>query len=291
MILVAAATSLPEIVTTASASLTDGPDLAVGNLFGSSMANMAILGIVDLAGRHQVWKNVEGGQPRLAALAAAVTAIATLAVLVPSSFVVGWVGADTIVIAGAYLAGLAWMRRSPRGRFGEDSSVEVPDGSAASENGQLRSTVRRFATGAILILIAAPVVTLAAEAIAEETGVGQTFVGTTLLAFTTSLPELVASLTALRIGAHDMAVGNLFGSNAFNMVMLLVADLFYLPGSLMEAVDPNQAIGGVSAMLLMTLVLASIAHGTETRFRRLEPDATLVLVVYLGCLYALWSTG
>lgn len=291
MLLVAAATSMPEIVTDVSAVLAGAPDLAVGDLFGSSMANMAILGVVDLVGRHQVWHNVEAGHPRLAAVAIVLTAIATLAVLAPSDLAVGWVGVDTIVIAGSYLAALAWMRRSPRGRYGEDDQLSLPDISTSPPPGERRLLFRRFMGAALLILVAAPVVALSAQAIAEGTGIGETFVGATLLAFTTSLPELVASLAALRIGAHDLAVGNLFGSCSFNMIALLFADAAYLPGPVLGAVHGSQAVAGVSAIILMALALAAIVHGTETRIRRLEPDATLLLIVYLACLLAVWSVA
>jgi cation:H+ antiporter len=113
-------------------------------------------------------------------------------------------------------------------------------------------------------------------------------VGTTLLAFATSLPELVAAVAAVRIGAHDLAVGNLFGSNCFNMAALLFADVAYRPGPLLAAVHPGQAVAGISAVLLMSLALAAIVHGAETRVARLEPDAILLLLIYLGGLGAVW---
>ncbi len=93
----------------------------------------------------------------------------------------------------------------------------------------------------------------------------------------------------MRIGAHDLAVGNLFGSNAFNMATLLFADVAYTDGPLLPAVDASQAVAGVSAILLMALALSAIVHGAETRVRRLEPDAVLVLIAYAGALFAVWS--
>lgn len=289
MLLVAAATSLPEIVIDVSAALADAPDLAVGDLFGSSMANMAILGLVDLVGRHQVWNRIEVGHPRVASVAIALTALAALGTLTPSWAAVGWVGIDTILIAGSYIAVLAWIRRSPRGRFGEE--LQLPLEEKERDRNALRSQVLRFLGAALLIFIAAPVVALSAEGISAETGIGQTFVGTTLLAITTSLPELVASLAAVRIRAHDLAVGNLFGSNCFNMVALLFADVAYLEGPLLGAVHPSQAVGGLAAILLMAIALAAIVHGTEVRIRRLEPDATLMLIMYVAGLFAVWQAG
>lgn len=289
MLLMAAATSLPEIVTDMAAALADAPDLALGDLFGSSMANMAILAVVDLLHRHRVWPAVEVGHARVASVAIALTALAVLGILTPTGLAVGWVGLDTLGVAAAYVAALAWMRRSPHGRFGRDELLPVPTGWTRPARGELRPAVVRFAVAAGAIVVAAPVLALSGQRIAGFTGLGQTFVGAALLAVTTSLPELVASVAAARIGSHDLAVGNLFGSNAFNMLALVLVDAAYLEGPVLAAADPSQAVAGTGAVLLMALALAAIVHGVETRVRRLEPDAVLLLLGYVGALFAVWS--
>ena len=81
-----------------------------------------------------------------------------------------------------------------------------------------------LATG--IIFGAAPSLARTADELARVTGLGGTFVGTTLVAATTSLPEIVTTTAALRMGAVNLAIGNVFGSNTFNMVILSVADLF-----------------------------------------------------------------
>ena len=289
MLLVATATSLPEVAVDVSAALGDAPDLAVGDLFGSSMANMAILAVIDLMGRERVWPTVEIGHARVASVAIALTALATLGVLTPPGVAIGWIGIVTVVIAAAYVAAVAWMRRSPVGRFGEGEVLPVPTGWAKPARGELRPVVLRFALATGVILVAGPVLARSGEEIADASGLGLTFVGTALIAVSTSLPELVASIAAVRIGAQDLAVGNLFGSNAFNMFALVIADAAYTPGPLLPAIDPSQAVAGIGAILLMALALAAIVHGAETRVRRLEPDAVLLLVAYAGALYAVWS--
>lgn len=289
MVLVATATSLPEVVTDISASLVGSPDLAVGDLFGSSMANMAILAVLDLVHRHRVWPSVEVGHSRVASVAIALTALALLGMLTPTGIAVGWIGLDTFAIAGAYVAGVAWMHRSPVGRFGTGELMPVPTGWTKAQRGELRPAAVRFAVAAAMILASAPVLARSGQEIAVLTGVGETFVGAALLAAATSLPELVASLAAARMGSHDLAVGNLFGSNAFNMFALVLADAAYLDGPLLSAVDSSQAVAGVGAILLMALAMAALVHGLETRVRRMEPDAVLLLVGYAGALVAVWS--
>lgn len=289
MVLVGAATSLPEIATDVSAAVGGAPDLAVSELFGSSMANMAVLAVVDLVHRQRVWPVVEVGHARVATVAIGLTALATLAVLTPTGVAVGWVGVDTLAIGGAYVAAVAWMRRSPVGRFGRVEVLPVPTGWARPRRDGLRGPVLRFVAASVVIFAAAPVAAWAATEVAAASGLGETFVGGALLALSTSMPELLASIAAVRIGAHDLAVGNIFGSNAFNMAVLVLVDAAYLPGPVLGAVDPSLAVAGTSAILLMALALAALVHGTETRVRRLEPDAVLLLAAYVGSLLALWS--
>ena len=289
MLLIASATSLPEIVTDVSASLGDAPDLAVGDLFGSSMANMAVLAVIDLMHRSRVWSRVEIGHARVASVAIGLTALAVLGVLTPPGISLGWVGIDTIAIAGAYIAAVAWMRRSPVGRHGEGEVLPVPIGWSRPSLGELRPVMLHFAGAALVILAAGPVLARSGEEIAAASGLGQTFVGSSLVAITTSLPELVASIAAVRIRSYDLAVGNLFGSCAFNMFALVFADAAYRPGPLLPAIDASQTVAGVGAIMLMAMALAAIVHGTETRARRLEPDAVLLLVGYGGALFAVWS--
>lgn len=294
MLLMAGATSLPEIATDMAASLEGAPDLAIGDLFGSSMANMAILAVIDLAHRGRVWPGVGVGHARLAAIAIALTSVAVLAILVPPGVVIGWVGIETLLIGAGYVAAVAWMSRSRgEGRGGREPTGEIimPTGWAVTEGVRhsLRYEVARFAAAAGVILVAAPILALSAKGIADSTGVGQTFIGALLLATATSLPELVASVAAVRIGAYDLAVGNLFGSNAFNMVIILAADLAYVQGPILAAVDPAQVVAGIGAILLMAIALAAVVHGTRTHVWRLEPDAVALLATYVLMLGAVWA--
>ncbi|MGK2957291.1 MAG: sodium:calcium antiporter [Acidimicrobiales bacterium] len=287
----ALATSLPELVTDVSAAVASAPNLAVGDLFGSSMANMAILAVIDLRHHGRVWPTVELGHARVAAVAIALTAFAALGVLTPPGWSLGWVGLDTLAVAGMYIAAVAWFRRGPVmfRRSEVPAGLQVPTGWSEPELTDAQSSraaIRQFVFAALAILAAAPLVAVSARGIADQAGIAQTTVGAGLLAITTSLPELVASLAAVRIGAHDLAAGNLFGSCALNMAVLFVADVAYTKGPILAAVDPSQAVAAVGAMFLMALALAAIVGGSETRIGRLEPDAILLLLAYLGALVA-----
>jgi cation:H+ antiporter len=291
-LMLAFATSLPEVVADVTASMAGVPDLAVADLFGSSMANMAILAIIDLLYRGRVWPVVELGHARVAAVAMALTAIAVLNVLTRTEVGIGWVGVGPIAIMVLYVVSIAWFRRMPLlRRPGLDAgqpSIQKPTGwSERAARYSLAMLWVRFSVAVFFIFVSAPIVTLAVKALAEQTGVDQTFLGAALLAVTTSLPELVASIASLRIGAYDMAVGNLFGSNVANMSVLLFADIAYTEGPILAAVSPAQSVAGVGAILLMAVAVAAIVGESErTRLRRLEPDAIVLLIAYALTLVA-----
>ena len=296
-LMLAFATSLPELVADITAARAGAPDLAAGDLFGSSMANMAILAVIDLLYRGNVWPSVELGHARVAAVAMALTAMAALSIFTQSTLAIGWVGLVPILIAVIYVLSIAWFRRMPfMARPGlESASIPLQKPTGWSEKAakiSLGGLWARFGTSALLILLTAPIVTLSVKAIADSTGIAQTFLGAALLAVTTSLPELVASIASVRIGAYDMAVGNLFGSNVANMSVLLFADIAYTDGPILAAVSQGQVVAALGAILLMSIAVAAIVGESErTRLRRLEPDAIVLLITYAATLVAVAYYG
>lgn len=284
---VAIATSLPELGTDIAAAASDAPDLAIGDLFGSSMANMAILAIVDLRYRGQLMPAVELGHTRVAAIAIGLTALAVLGVATPPGIDLGGVGAVPLLLALGYVAALAWFRRVPPigvaapsptpfrepQRFGERWSGAGPQ-------------IKRFVAAAAILAAAAPALALSTEELSHRSGISQGFLGVTLLAATTSLPELATSLAAVKMGAHDLAVGNLLGSNAANMAMIVFVDVAYRRGPILASVDDVHMVAGTGAVLMMALALASIVSGQTNRAKRLEPDSIVLLVAYAGAIAA-----
>jgi cation:H+ antiporter len=307
-VLVAAATSLPEIAVAVSAVLEGSPDLAIGNLLGSNMANMALLAFVDLVFLGRVWHRASAGHGRTAAIAIALTSVVVLAILQPFGVAIGWVGIESIIIFVGFVSLVVWTRRSPTPAVsaGETSHAELLAAEIEAEGREPKApvpvagtstfqSIRRdlvtFGVAALIILASAPLLVISAEGIAEESGLGETFVGATFLAFSTSLPELATAIAAVRIGAIDLAVGSLLGSNGFNMAIILVVDLFYLEGPILADVSPTEAFVGVGAVLLTSLVMAGIIHTARTRAARLEPSSWMVLITYLLLVYMIWSAG
>jgi cation:H+ antiporter len=283
--LLAGATSLPELAIDVAAVRLDAADLAAGDLFGSSLANMLILAGLDLAyPRERLLRSASLDHALSACLAIALHAVAAILVFTRPEATFAGLSPGSVALAVAYLAGSRAVYRHVR-RGGSGAAA----GRERIARAPLRAAAWRFAFGAAVVLAAAPALAWSARGLAEASGLGATFVGTWLVGLTTSLPELVASLAAVRMRAFDLAIGNLFGSNAFNMVIFLALDLASPGGAIFARIDPAHLVTALFAIVLTSLGLASIVYRAERRFGMLEPDSLLVVLAYLlalGVLYA-----
>jgi cation:H+ antiporter len=151
----------------------------------------------------------------------------------------------------------------------------------------LAAAVGRFALCAAAIFVAGPFLASAAGTLADETGLGKTFVGTTLVAISTSLPEFVSSLAALRLGAVDLAVGNVFGSNSFNMLILVPLDFFH-PQPLFAVASQSHVMTCMATILATMVVIMGQLYRAESRVRFIEPDAWLVIAIVIGAMALLY---
>lgn len=292
-ILLAGATSLPELTVDISAVRLGLPDMAVGDLMGSSLFNLLILAVIDMMhhSRGRMLSRASAAHALSATVSIALTALAAAGILLgqrSEHWTVLGVDATSIAILVVYVLGLRLVYYDQR-----VSAAECPDPALdvlmpAGKQMTLGRASAGFAIAALAILIAGPFMAEAAGKLAELTGLGGTFVGTTLVALSTSLPELVASLAAVRMGAFDLAVGNVFGSNAFNMVLLIPIDVVYREGSLLAAVSPNHALTCLASIVVTCVAVAGQLYQVERRKKLIEPDAMLVIVLIFGAIGLLY---
>ncbi len=298
-LLLAAVTSLPELSVDIAAIRSGYIDLAAGDLFGSSLMNLLILAIVDLSirsGRKMLSR--EGAAHALSAtLGIAVTSLAGLAIVtadkLPAAMILGMSGWSWAILLSYFFgARMIFINQRISARLAAESQSDESglfQGSSARKPSFLLSAII-FGAAAVVLCFAGPKLAHVAGALAEETGLGGTFVGTTLVAVTTSLPELVASLTAIRIGAIDLAIGNAFGSNAFNIVLFVPLDFLH-EGSIFLSMSGAHAVTAFTVVLATAIaVLGQLYHG-ERRLPFIEPDAFLMLFVVLGGLFLIYSLG
>lgn len=292
-ILLAGTTSLPELTVDISAVRLGLPDMAVGDLMGSSLFNLMILAVIDLLhhSRGRLLSRASAAHALSATVSIGLTALAAAGILLgqrPHSFTVFGVDGISLAILVVYVLGLRLVFYDQRVSAARTDSSSQDVLMPAGPHTTLVRALTGFAVAAAAILIAGPFMAEAAGTLAELSGLGGTFVGTTLVALSTSLPELVASLTAVRMGAFDLAVGNVFGSNAFNMVLLIPLDVVYREGSLLSAVSPNHALTCLASIVVTCVAVAGQLYQVERRTKFIEPDALLVIVLICGAIGMLY---
>jgi cation:H+ antiporter len=288
VVLLAGATSLPEVLTTIS-SLSQGvPNLAAGNLLGSNLFNMLLLAMLDLLHRKdRILRKAALKHALSGSLTVFLIGLVVFFILADIKIQIGWVGVDSILIMLAYVVAMQLIQASQSHNPSHPSAMpEIPEGTPS-----LRIGLLGFGLAALGLVVITPWMVSSSAAIAELTGLGTTFIGTTLVAIVTSLPELVTTIAAVKLGADDMAIGNLFGSNLFNMFAIGLTDLFYLQGRFLGVIDPAFILVGILGLLMTGLGLIGNLARLERRVLFIELDALALMIVYFAGLWLLYIRG
>ncbi len=291
LVLLAAITSAPELVTgVSSVALVGLPDLALGTLFGSCMFNLAILALLDILHRHTpVLSEVKFRHIASAGAGILLIAIAAGSILAGerlSGLALGWVGIPSIIILILYLVAMWRMFRSERNHALPPLNTAVP----RYEKDSTKALYLKFALAAVAVVGAGIWLSFVGDEIARTTGWGASFVGSLFLAVTTSMPELVVAIAALRLGAIDMAVADILGANMLDMVVITWADLFYTQGPILSVASNAHLITAAVSVVMSLLVIIGI------RFRKRRKTFIVIswytpalIGLYIFGAYALWS--
>jgi cation:H+ antiporter len=291
-LLLAGATSLPELMVDLHAVKLDLPDLAVGDLLGSSLFNLLILALLDFAFPSAFQRTAFSPKFLHHSLAAVLTIVLTaivgigIASRVESSFL--GVGLFSWAVLIVYFYGLRLIFLEGKENSTQTDSLEHER--ALAKFSSYRPLILAFSgyiACALVILVAAPYLVDAADEIAKYSGLGHTFIGTTLVALATSLPELVSTLTAFRMGSPDLALGNIFGSNAFNMILFVPLDFMY-PKVLFSSVNNTHAVTAFSVMAATGIAVMGQLYRKKQRSRLAEPSSEVVVAVILLFLFLLY---
>lgn len=291
LILMAGVTSLPELVTgISSVALADAPDIALGDLMGSCVFNLAIIALMDiLRGPTPIFSKAERGHVISAGFGVILigTVVGSILAggLVPSIGTVGLYTPAIIVIYSVGIRSVFLFQKKQIAAFAGEIAA-----AAQYDRLSLRDAAVRYAANAVVLVGVAAWLPFLGARLADETGLGRSFVGTILIALATSLPELVVSVAAVRIGAADMAIANLMGSNMFNVFILAVDDGFFTRGPLLSAVSQTHALTGVIAVVMTGIVMTSLTYRLEKKaFLRVGWDALALILGYAVSVYLLYA--
>ncbi len=288
--LLATVTSLPELVTgISSVTIANEPDIAVGDVLGSCVFNLLILALLDAGYRRSVIFSAGGrGHLLTAAFGILLIAMAGVSLLLAQAGrmpMFGHIGLYAPAFLLVYVLAMRAVFRYERAQvaqFEADQAARYPEIT-------LRQAGTRFALAAVAVVAAGSALPFLAADLADLMGWSKSFVGTQFVAAVTSLPEVAVTIAALRIGAVNMAIANLLGSNLFNIAILAVDDAFYLPGLLLADVSPDHAVTALSAVAMSAVVLAGLLARPHTRIGGIMSWPGLALVaIYLLNSYAIY---
>ncbi|QEH42682.1 sodium:calcium antiporter [Chitinophaga sp. XS-30] len=290
LVVMAAVTSLPELFTgISSIFIVDAPNIAVGDIMGSCAFNLLILAVLDYFVPGKPLSSVVTKKHLLAGFSGIfLISLSILAMLFSEAFpMIGWFSSASVLLIVLYLV-FTWLMY----KSGHQQDVKIVTPPPSDNTGiSLRKAVKMYVLLASLVITGAIALPFFADMLAERTGANKSFVGTLLVAATTSLPELVTSISAVRRGSIDMAVGNVLGSNIFNMFILGLDDLMYVKGPLLSLINPIHALSGLVTLLMTAIAGVGIIYSTPAKRFVLGIDAIILILLYSLLMTALYTMG
>lgn len=274
MILLATVTSLPELVTGLSAvTIAAAPDLAVGDALGSCVFNLAILAVVDVVRRNgSFYAEASRVHVLSAAFGIGLLAMAGIGIATKgytASWSVGHVSAFSLALILAYGIAMRTIFRAEQ----RDAQPQVAMATAMG----LRQALGGYASAAIVIVVAGIWLPLVGVQLARIMGWSDSFVGTLFIALATSTPELATTLAAVRMGAIDLALGSILGSNLFDLLIVALDDIAYVPGSIFQGVSTVHAVSVLCAALMNVAVIVALLRRPAGRVLRAMSWAGMAL--------------
>ncbi|GIX21776.1 MAG: sodium:calcium antiporter [Gammaproteobacteria bacterium] len=269
-------TSAPELLVGAVASLDGAAALAVGNAIGSNIANIAlILGATALVAPVHVKPGIVNRE------------LPMLLIVTGATLILFWDGTlarlDGLLLAAGLALVLGWIGRSAAGK-GPDSVKDELDVEIEKRLGTAAALFWLF-VGIALLVVGSRLLVWGAVGTARLYGVSELVIGLTLVAVGTSLPELAASLAAALARHHELALGNIIGSNVFNLLAVLAVPALLAPGP----VEAEVLTRDLPVMVLLTLALFAGAYALDGRAGRIgRLQGALYLAAYAGYNAALY---
>lgn len=285
IILLSSVTSMPELMNgISSVVLLDAPDLAVGDIVGSCAFNILIISIMDLFYDHKkpITSAAQTGHVIAASFGIILLTLLAFAILMPSTFgTIFWIGEFSLLFLVFYLIAIRVVFLYDKK---DQKKLQIGEHSYSLS---LKKVVLRYVLNAVILMAAAMLLPFFGERIAETSGLGQSFFGTLFLAASTSLPEVVVSVAAIRLGTIDLAIGNVFGSNIFNIAILAFNDILYTKGPILQYTSPNHIIPVLGTIIITAIGIIGIVFKEEKKWK-LAIDTALIVLVYalmMGLLY------
>jgi cation:H+ antiporter len=288
LILMATVTSLPEVIVGVSSVVyVNSADLAVGNVIGSCACNLALLSIIDfyLPKNRPIFSIATQSHILSASLGTILISLAGLGIFLKKEWtILPELGLISVSFMVVYLISVKIVYD-----YNKKQLTLMEENKTYQHTIPLRKIVMNYVFFAIIIVIAAVFLPDFADQIAERARLGRTFVGTLFLAVSTNLPEIAVSIAAVKSGTVDMAIGNLLGSNIFNIFILFIEDVFYTQGPLLLDTSLNHIISVFFCVIMGCIVIISLMFRSNQKKFFIGWDTFFILILYFINLLILYQ--
>lgn len=289
-VFIGATTSLSGLVTSATAAWEGHASLAVSNSLGGIAAQTVFLAVADLFYRRANLEHAAASEANLqqGALLVVLLGIPLLAMATPE-LQVGWVHPASLALAAAYVFGVhlvnqAWSEPMWHPRLTRETEREQKD--HARGKATVRDWLELFGLAAV-VAVAGWVVANSAIDLADRLGWDESLVGGVFTSISTSLPELVVALAAVRRGALTLAVGDVLGGNSFDVLFLSVSDFLYPEGSIYEALGTKEMLWLAVSILMAAVLLMGLLRRQRHGFGNIGFESAIVMALYVVAIVAL----
>ena len=294
MLLLGGIVSLTEIATVSTAAFTGSPLLALNNLLGSESINLFLLAAVDpLSGREALTSFIAKPamlfQGTLGIILLAVVAMA----MVTGDFLIFGVGLWSAALFALCLGALwmsanyekrkVWTSAQPKSEATGEDGKETAAEKASSES--LKLLIVKLTVVAAIIFAAGFLLSITGDALADQSGLGESFVGFLLVGMSTSLPELSTITAAIRLKRHEMAVGDILGSNVFNLLLIFMTDVVYVGDAVLNHAGRFEIVASLLAITMTGILLLGILERRDRTILKMGYDSVALIGVFLvGCV-------
>lgn len=292
-------TSLPEAATTVTAAATGSAPLAVNNILGGVAMQITVLAVADAVVPSSALA-ARVGKPSVllqGALLIIVLALAAMGIALGDVSLLG-VGLWPSGILGTSILAFflihehrsreTWEPES-KSRYGRQSEKGGTHTRDTSGDRSMSRLMLLTAAAGLAILIAGFVVARTGDALAEQTGLGQSFVGVLFLAIATSLPEVSTTLSAVRMGEFAMAFSNIFGANILDISVLFLADVAFREGPILGEVGRFSLVGALLGIVVTAVFLVGLLERRRRKVAGVGLNSLLVLLLYAGGIFVLYT--
>lgn len=306
LVFIAMITSFPELFTGISAvAVVKSPDIAMGEILGSCIFNLLIIAIIELSYRKKEMYRLQGKINMLPmGFSLILIAVVTLGLALKLKFNILNVGLFPLIIIILYFVfmRIIYLERRVENQDVDSSQKNVPaksikDTGVKKESAKgditgkasIKKEVISFTICAAVIIAVGGYLPKVGEELATAMDWNHSFVGIVFLAFVTSFPELTVSFAVVRMGNVDMFIGNIAGSNLFNLAIVFFIDIFYVKGAVLGSVSANNIPTGIIAILMSFVVFFALARQSSTKlFNIISINAVVIIILYIITLLIIY---